>query len=42
MVYVFLKGTYHTLFRFLAKGKHDLTYACQYGGHDLFLERARG
>lgn len=39
MVYVFLKGIYHTLFTFLSKGKQDATYAYQGGGRGLSVER---
>lgn len=39
MVYVFLKGIYHTLFTFCRKGKQDATYAYQGGGRGLSIER---
>lgn len=39
MVYVFLKGIYHTLFTFWSKGKQDATYAYQGGGRGLSVER---
>lgn len=39
MVYVFLKGIYHTLFTFLSKGKQDATYAYQGGGRGLSVAR---
>jgi dTMP kinase len=35
MVYVFLKGIYHTLFTFWSKGKQDVTCAYQSGGRGL-------
>ncbi len=39
MVYVLLKGIYHTLFTFWPKGKQDATYAYQGGGRGLSRER---